>query len=362
MKQWKRRREDVVNVVRKGGVGIELGVAEGVFSERVLRKHRLSHLFSVDLWAGDRSHTVDEYKTALTRLLPFKEKSTVLRMSFDQALSLFNDQYFDFIYVDGYAHDPALTAHTLRSWWPKLKVGGILAGDDYHPHHQPHVDQINKFVSQYKLDPVLIDCHEPYSVWSEYPTWFAMKPIQLTGARVAIVGNSERLINSNYGKQIDDHDIVIRLNRAAPLFYDHYNIDKQWVEGTGTKTDVWAMWRADEYSHYQVDLDRYYRLQVASYYGSGEQRVENYDIAALQRLMDQHSIENPSTGLRVLDWVLQRDPASIDLYGFDFKSSATWTDPDRSLDRRCPHDWQHEQQIINEIIDKNQNKLSIKLH
>ena len=46
----------------------------------------------------------------------------------------------DMIHLDG-AHDYESVAADLRSWWPRLKPGGVLIGDDYHddPNHWPGV-------------------------------------------------------------------------------------------------------------------------------------------------------------------------------------------------------------------------------
>tara|TARA_Y100000389_G_C17052243_1_gene313332 strand:+ start:118 stop:318 length:201 start_codon:yes stop_codon:yes gene_type:complete len=44
---------------------------------------------------------------------------------------LFPDDFFDFIYVDGYAHTGEENGKTFFDWWPKLKQNGIFSGDDY---------------------------------------------------------------------------------------------------------------------------------------------------------------------------------------------------------------------------------------
>ena len=38
----------------------------------------------------------------------------------------------DFVYLDT-AHDARVTRHELSLWWPKVKIGGWLCGDDYDP-------------------------------------------------------------------------------------------------------------------------------------------------------------------------------------------------------------------------------------
>lgn len=169
------RRDDVATLIREGGVAIELGVAGGDFSERILQYDHVGYVYSVDMWAGDRGHGVDQYREAIARLSPYRERNAIMRMRFDEALHLFGDETLDFIYVDGYAHDGELNGATFRDWFPKLKRGGIIAGDDYAADWPLVVEAVDAFAAENGLELHVIDCHE--DAWnSMYPTWFAMKP------------------------------------------------------------------------------------------------------------------------------------------------------------------------------------------
>jgi len=169
------RREDVARLFCKDAVGIELGVAAGDFSERILKFDHIGYLFSVDMWAGDRGHGIEQYREAIARLSPYRNRNALMRMRFDEALPLFGDESLDFLYVDGYAHDGELNGATFRDWFPKLKRGGIIAGDDYAPDWPLVVQAVDAFVAENGLELHVIDCHE--DKWnSMYPTWFAMKP------------------------------------------------------------------------------------------------------------------------------------------------------------------------------------------
>jgi FkbM family methyltransferase len=169
------RRENVASLFRHGGVGVELGVAAGDFSERILKHEQVGYLYSIDMWAGDRGHGIDQYREAITRLSPYRDRNAILRMRFDEALPLFDDESLDFIYVDGYAHDGELNGQTFRDWFPKLRQGGIISGDDYSPEWPLVFAAVNEFVGANGLELHVIDCHE--AAWnSRFPTWFAMKP------------------------------------------------------------------------------------------------------------------------------------------------------------------------------------------
>ena len=82
-------------------IGIELGLATGHFSGRMIQSGEFKKFYGVDLY-GDH-HDTDEYKSAI-KLVGLDSNYTLLRMSCDEALDLFDDNYFDFIYFDGYAH------------------------------------------------------------------------------------------------------------------------------------------------------------------------------------------------------------------------------------------------------------------
>lgn len=155
---------------------MELGVALGQFSERILRDSDLAFLYSIDMWSGDRGHDTEEYKSALRRLLPYKERNTCLRITFDEALDLFPDEYFDFIYVDGYAHTGQNSGKTLRDWWSKLKSGGVFSGDDYSPRWPPVMREVDEFMHREGLEFYTLTPAEREDGYSANASWIAFKP------------------------------------------------------------------------------------------------------------------------------------------------------------------------------------------
>lgn len=130
------------------GVCVELGVAEGAYSRSILSNPKVETLFSIDRWAGDRGHDDAQYCIARYNLSGFAGRSRIIREDFSDAVKRFHDGCFDFVYVDGYAHDGQCDGRTLREWWPKVKPGGILAGHDYHDAWPRTVEAVNGFVAR----------------------------------------------------------------------------------------------------------------------------------------------------------------------------------------------------------------------
>lgn len=161
-------RIDLVSLLPKGAVGVELGVARGVFSHALLSTGRFRLLFSIDKWAGDRGHNDEEYQDAYALLSQFKE-SIVLRYTFESVVGCFRDRSLDFVYVDGYAHTGQDQGKTLTQWLPKLKSGGLLAGHDYSERWPLTVKAVDAFVQRNGFTLHVTDETEEGNV---YRSWY----------------------------------------------------------------------------------------------------------------------------------------------------------------------------------------------
>lgn len=168
-------RWNVIDGLAAGGnVGIELGVAGGSFSARMVQSGRFRQFWGVDAYA-DR-HNVREYRKALLATGLWSDYR-LLRMTFDEALGLFPDGHFDFVYIDGYAHTGEEGGQTLVDWYPKLKPGGIFAGDDYAPDRWPlTVWAVNEVAWQLGVT-VNVTEHVTGEAFNKFPSWFFVRPL-----------------------------------------------------------------------------------------------------------------------------------------------------------------------------------------
>lgn len=152
--------------------GIELGVAIGIYSKRMLNSDKFNRFYGVDIY-GD-THDVDEYKDALKYIGFDDPRYCLLRIDFDSALDMFEDNSFDFIYIDGFAHTGEEGGKSLVDWYKKLKVGGILAGDDYHDDWPLVKWAVNHLAHQLDV-AVSITGGKEDAAYSAYPTWYIKK-------------------------------------------------------------------------------------------------------------------------------------------------------------------------------------------
>jgi hypothetical protein len=115
-------------------IGAELGVAGGGFSDILVNTHNFENFFCIDKW--NDHHNEKERQKVITRFAG-KTNVNIVQKTFSEAALDFEDEFFDFLYIDGYAHTGQNSGLTLLEWYPKLRIGGIFAGHDYHEKWMP---------------------------------------------------------------------------------------------------------------------------------------------------------------------------------------------------------------------------------
>ena len=107
--------------------GAEIGVFTGYFSELMFKAIPNLHLYCVDIWGtGKYKKAEDE---CLERLRPYN--ATIIKKYSVEAAREIPDDSLDFVYIDG-AHDYDNVKADLKAWAPKVRVGGIISGDDFY--------------------------------------------------------------------------------------------------------------------------------------------------------------------------------------------------------------------------------------
>ncbi len=118
--------------------GAEIGVAGGVFSEAMCQSIPGLELWCIDIWhpyrgnrwAGSYLRNENGFKGATERLA--KYNTHIMREMSMEAVKKFRDGSLDFVFIDSnHAFDYVM--QDLIEWSKKVRVGGIVSGDDYSP-------------------------------------------------------------------------------------------------------------------------------------------------------------------------------------------------------------------------------------
>ena len=107
--------------------GAEIGVFRGYFSELLCKNIPGLTLICVDIWGhGKYKAAEDEARQLL------KDYDTIIIKDYSvEAAKDIPDESLDFVYIDG-AHDYDNVKADIKAWAPKVKIGGIIAGDDFY--------------------------------------------------------------------------------------------------------------------------------------------------------------------------------------------------------------------------------------
>ena len=162
------REKEFLELMRDAGfkIGVEVGVQQGKYSERLCQLIPGLKLYSVDPWEtqpGYRKHISQNefngfYEEAKERLAPY-DCTLVKEYSVDAA-RMFEDGSIDFVYIDGH-HDFANVVRDIAAWSPKVRKGGIISGHDF---RQPKrnrgthniVEAVNGWTQSYNIAPWFI--------------------------------------------------------------------------------------------------------------------------------------------------------------------------------------------------------------
>lgn len=142
-------RDDLLRKMGRGGVCAEIGVFRGDFSERILLISCPQRLHLIDPWKYEvgpayeqslygRLHTSGQpamdavFNSVRERFDHEIRVGTVVvhRASSEEAAAQFKNEYFDWVYIDG-NHLREFVLRDLENYYPKVKTGGYIAGDDY---------------------------------------------------------------------------------------------------------------------------------------------------------------------------------------------------------------------------------------
>ena len=135
----------LLNTLNLTNIAVEVGVDEGLFSEKFLSNWKGKRYLMIDPWREvEEEDYVDnknlnqeayevKYNSVVQRLSSYENRAKFLRLTSLDAAKLMADGMLDFVYIDA-RHDYVDVMIDIMAWWPKVKKGGNLAGHDYQMH------------------------------------------------------------------------------------------------------------------------------------------------------------------------------------------------------------------------------------
>lgn len=135
-------------------LGVWLGRQTAMWVVELLNANRTFEYHAVD-WFNE-TNTCEAVMSNLRSIL---DKVTLVKSSTLAASKLYPDGYFDIVSVDA-GHDYPSVKSDLHAWYPKVKKGGWICGDDYAPDWPGVIKAVNEFFDKSTL------CFDGTHQWS----------------------------------------------------------------------------------------------------------------------------------------------------------------------------------------------------
>jgi hypothetical protein len=171
-------RTDLARLANRKGLkrAVEVGTDRGIFARDFLQLWNGEMLYCVDTWQSyvempwDRS---GDYDFAVGLLLPFANRVRIVKSESLEVAKYFGkvDGFpvdIDFVYIDA-AHDFVSATQDIKAWWPIVREGGILAGDDFDDEHSGVKEAVIQFANLFDLRVYLTTDYD------RGPSWYIEK-------------------------------------------------------------------------------------------------------------------------------------------------------------------------------------------
>lgn len=155
-------RPSIRTVKGKDLIGVEIGVDCGDGAQFILKTLDVKKLFLVDPyaeyeefkgntgWANVTQQDFDgRFRDAKEKLEKFRDKTEFIRKRSEDAARDIPDG-LDFVYIDG-NHEYKFAKHDMELYYPKLKRGGILCGDNFESVFPGVARAVLEFTDEYGL-------------------------------------------------------------------------------------------------------------------------------------------------------------------------------------------------------------------
>lgn len=138
-------------------VGSWKGKSAAYLAVEIINSKKDISLDCVDTWKGSAEHINDEYvKSNSLYDLFIKNTSSLssvinpIKMDSVGASKNYGDKTIDFIFIDA-NHEYIYVKNDIEAWFPKVKVGGIIAGHDYESGWADVDKAVNEFFTKKKI-------------------------------------------------------------------------------------------------------------------------------------------------------------------------------------------------------------------
>jgi len=166
----KYKKQDFFDTIKPNSIIAEIGVLDGEHAAEILQHCKPKELWLIDPWENyDAYQRYCGNYEKVKKLFANNENVKIIKNYSVEASKLFEDHYFDAVYIDG-NHSYDYVKADIAHWLPKVKKDGFICGDDFNLQAGwPGVYRATaEFIIKYmEKDLPLLELLEKEETWSE---------------------------------------------------------------------------------------------------------------------------------------------------------------------------------------------------
>lgn len=157
--------------------GVEVGVCDGIYSEKLMQNIPGLKLYGVDPYTEYHGYPKERIERKMTEAIERLSKYpnyVLVRARSTEAAKTIEDGSLDFVFIDG-AHDYESVKEDINAWYPKVRKGGILSGHDYYQGKSGGmgvIQAVDEFIAEHKLELQTTEWDMEAYVDDRQPDWY----------------------------------------------------------------------------------------------------------------------------------------------------------------------------------------------
>lgn len=142
----------VGNKLKIAEIGVYKGRCTAMWNVILINEGIDYDYYAIDHFLGSSEHNknFDYYEVSLDNLKPIIDKINLIKNDSVSESKNYDDEYFDIVYIDA-SHEYEYVKEDILSWLPKVKNGGIICGDDYHPVWHGVIKAVDEFFGKINI-------------------------------------------------------------------------------------------------------------------------------------------------------------------------------------------------------------------
>ena len=123
---------DTKKILNIAEIGVYKGRGTSLWNVELINKNLNYNYYAIDHFMGSNEHdkSVNYYNLTLENLQPILNRINLIKNDSISESQNYPDNFFDIVYIDA-SHEYEYVLKDIKNWLPKVKIGGIICGDDY---------------------------------------------------------------------------------------------------------------------------------------------------------------------------------------------------------------------------------------